>query len=75
MNCRLSRVLPPIHLDSDERLLVLRVISHNAVIVRQTNKQVKPRRDCHPERSEAEPRDLLARTINYLQRHPRLCSE
>ena len=42
-------------LDSDERLLVLRVISHNAVIVRQTNKQVKPRRFCHPEqRSGAE---------------------
>jgi hypothetical protein len=39
---------------SDLRLLVLRVISHNAVIVRQTNEQVKRAHSLQPTEHQAQ---------------------
>ena len=41
-------------LNSDERLLVPRVVSHNAVIVRQTNGQVKRAISLHPAEHQAQ---------------------
>ena len=47
MNCAFDACFRPFVLNLHERLLILRMISHDALIVCQTNEQVKPAYSFH----------------------------